>query len=550
MGAPDGVEREAKISAPAGFCMPSLDGVIPGIVMEARPPVELSATYYDTADLRLTRIGASLRHRVDISDASGESGWTVKLPSKKGGAARSAGALLARREVDIPGGPGVIPDDARRLVIAQTRLAPLVPVGKLVTRRRRWLLRLDADRSGGAGVEAPVLAELDDDEVIVYQADEESGRFREIEVELAPGEALAPGLIGAVISRLVGAGAGAADPVPKIVRALGERATLRPEPAAVELGRKPTTGDVVRSAITASVLRLIDHDPGVRLGEDSEDVHQARVATRRLRSDLSTFEPILRPDWVAAVRGELSWLGDGLGAVRDADVLFERLAASAEILAPEDRLAAAPLLRQLAAEREGHRTALAVLYGSDRYLTLLETLVAAAAVPPWAMVGRVEPEPQAQPNAEVLVEVAILIDPIVGSPARRTVPALVRRPADVLHKTVKRLGPAPDDEALHEVRRKAKRCRYASEAAIPAVGADARRLANAVAGVQEILGSLQDAVVAEEWLRLAAASHAPPAAFAAGLLVAAEHRAMAEARAGWRAAWKVASARSLWRWVR
>ena len=50
-------------------------------------------------------------------------------------------------------------------------------------------------------------------------------------------------------------------------------------------------------------------------GDDPESVHQARVATRRLRSDLRTFEPFLDERFAAELRGELRWLGAELGAV-------------------------------------------------------------------------------------------------------------------------------------------------------------------------------------------------------------------------------------------
>src|SRR5205814_929201 len=71
------------------------------------------------------------------------------------------------------------------------------------------------------------------------------------------------------------------------------------------------------------------------------------------------------------------------------------------------------------------------------------------------------------------------------------------------------LGKEPEDEALHEVRKRAKQARYAAEAVTGVIGKPAGRLASAVAGVQEVLGGLQDAVVAEEWLRKAATGGGP-----------------------------------------
>jgi CHAD domain-containing protein len=85
---------------------------------------------------------------------------------------------------------------------------------------------------------------------------------------------------------------------------------------------------LVRHAVASSVIQLLRHDPGVRLGEDPEDVHWFRVATRKLRSELRTFRPLLGDAQMSSLRAELRWLGGKVGPVRDADVLAERLAAT------------------------------------------------------------------------------------------------------------------------------------------------------------------------------------------------------------------------------
>lgn len=62
---------------------------------------------------------------------------------------------------------------------------------------------------------------------------------------------------------------------------------------------------LICNAVARSVIQLLRHDPAVRLGEDPEDVHQFRVATRKLRSELRTFRPLLD-------EAQLSWLRTGL----------------------------------------------------------------------------------------------------------------------------------------------------------------------------------------------------------------------------------------------
>ena len=183
--------------------------------------------------------------------------------------------------------------------------------------------------------EGAVLAEVVDDEVSVLQGRKVAVRFREVEAEVT-GKA-PDGLLDGLVARLRAAGAGPPDPTSKVKRALGPVADGLPDLVEEPLGRHPTAADVIRQAITRSVLRLLAHDPGVRLGDDPEDVHQARVATRRLRSDLRTFRDLLDADWAQGLRDRLKVVAGALGAVRDADVLLERLHRQLDDLPVADR---------------------------------------------------------------------------------------------------------------------------------------------------------------------------------------------------------------------
>src|SRR5256885_1541844 len=139
---------------------------------------------------------------------------------------------------------------------------------------------------------------------------------------------------------------------------------------------------LVGYALARSVVRLIGEDPKIRAGSDADPVHDARVATRRLRSDLKSLEPFLAP--VERLRTELGWVGGLLGAVRDLDVLIERMDTRIRELDGPDREAAAPILAHLEDDRRRRRTELRDGLGSDRYLTLLDELVEASRRPPVA----------------------------------------------------------------------------------------------------------------------------------------------------------------------
>jgi CHAD domain-containing protein len=490
-----------KLGAEAGFELPVLDGVAGEVTAVARTPQTLTAVYYDTPDLRLARWGVTVRHR------SGDgSGWTVKLPEG------DEGPALVRRELAFDGEAGAMPADVTSLVLAYARSTPLEAVARIRT------VRTGVDLVDHEGA---VVAEVVDDEVSVLDGAPVGTRFREVEVEL--GERPPPGLLDAVVARLRAAGAGEPDPTPKVVRALGAPAIGPPEVAPVVLGKKLAAAELVRHAVSGAVDRILRHDPGVRIGDDPEDVHQARVGTRRLRSDLRTFAPLLDEGWVTSIRVELRWLAAALGAVRDADVLLERLRRQAATLPEPDTAGMAPLFRRLAKERDDARAALLAVLHGDRYVALLDRLVAGAAEPPCRRAAE--------------------------APASDAVPPLVAAPWRKLRKAVEALPDEPAPEELHRVRILAKRARYAAEAAAPVAGKKATAFAAALAGLQTVLGDHQDAMVAEAWLRAAAEGADPAVSLAAGELIAIQLADAAACRSQWRRAWTKTADKKLRSWL-
>ncbi|MDQ4132446.1 MAG: CHAD domain-containing protein, partial [Actinomycetota bacterium] len=290
-----------------------------------------------------------------------------------------------------------------------------------------------------------------------------------------------------------------------------------------ELGDDPSMAEVVRAAVARSVARILSHEPGLRIGDDPEDIHQARVDTRRLRSDLRTFEAVVVEEWASPLRDELRWLGGLFGEVRDADVLLERLHRQSADLPSADHPGVRSLLRRLSKERAQARKRLLDAMTEPRYVQLLERLVRAAN------------EPQLRPEA--------------AAPACDELPKLVARPWKALDKAVAALPEDPPDADLHKVRIKAKRARYAAEAAAPVIGAPAVALGKALSALQDVLGEHQDAVVAEGWLREAAGRAGPDRALVAGELIGAQRAEAAACRAGWREVWEKADKKKLRAWL-
>ena len=481
------VERELKLTAPAGFSLARMEPHLDAYVASPVSLKRLHTVYYDTDDLRLARWGCSLRFR------AGE-GWTLKIPVP-----RESDALY-REEHEFPGDGKTVPPAALDLATAYLRGATPKPVAELRTLRTSRHVLSD----GGTDV-----AEVVEDDVRVVEGTHVVRRFRQIEIELsdeAPDNAL--NLLGDLLRQ---EGAGKPDPVAKDVRALGERAS-EPELAPPELDERSPIGDVARAAFAVSVERLIRHDSALRLHADEESVHNARVAVRRMRSDLRTFLSILDETWACDLRERMRWLQDGFSAARDADVLLANVRRTSADLPDPDRSRVDDVLAPLRAAREQAYDRMRAMLHDPRYAELLQELVDAAKRPPLTAAA-------AEPACDVIAE-------NVGDAW------------SALRKRVRRRAKPPADRELHAIRIGAKRVRYAAEAVAPVAGRRAQTLARAVEELQTVLGKQHDAVVACEQL------HELPKdgvnGFVAGELAALEYRAASEGRRAWRDIWREA----------
>ena len=499
------IEREIKLAAEVGMALPDLADAVAGLTVGPKSVVQLDAVYYDTPTLALARWGVTLRSR------SGEAGpvWTLKLP------ATAIDSEMSRDELTFDEPIGPVPAVVRLAVRAYTRSEVLGPVVRLQTERTQFEVELDGRP----------LAKVCDDTVVADGAAEPVNVFREVEVELAP-DTPAPEAIDAVVARLRGAGCRDDEPpMPKALRALGPRAFDPPDVVAPKVGKRATVARLVRHCLAKSVSQLIDQHARVCVGDDPEALHQFRVAARRLRSDLRTFAPLLDRGWTKWLRDELGWLGSEVGSGRDADVLSERLRSQMSRLADTDAKTVGHLLERLAeTKRSSFEHVLATL-ADERYVVLLEALVDAAR------------QPRFSPG-----------DSVDDRRARPIVAALARKPWRRLRCAVDDLRPDAPDEAFHAIRILSKRARYAADAVAPIYGKPARRLADALSDVQEVLGSYQDTTVAEAWLRDAAKA-LPSTRLVAGELIAFERDDRVLLKAKFAKVWKKTSRRNLRTWL-
>jgi CHAD domain-containing protein len=278
--------------------------------------------------------------------------------------------------------------------------------------------------------------------------------------------------------------------------------------------------EAVRASLTRNVVKLHRHETGIRAG-NPDSVRKLRIAARRLRSDLSTFRPLLDPDWARALSDDLKGLARSVAGARDREVTLHRLVRDAAALpagAPRDETLAyvqSVLATELATAHEFAAGALR----AEHPAALLQALRDAAENP--------------RTNA------------LADDRCRTVLPPLVARSYGRLAKQARRL-PTPGsathpeaDDAWHEARLRAKRARYAADACVPVFGEPSRDLALRLREVTRCLGEHQDAAVAAAAaIGLGRRPDCPaPVALGLGLLHGVQRDAVFAARARFAQVW-------------
>ncbi len=428
--------------------------------------LEISDGYFDTDDWRIYRAGYALR----IRRADGKS---VEATMKRLASANGKTGLRRRREISEPlddADPETLNDATGPVgdrVRALTGPEALRPLFEVRTRRSTHHLMLDGFRAGEIAL---------DETAIPLDEEEEPARIRRVEVEVEH----------EVLDRL--------EP---FVKRLREECRLSPAvaskyesglfargispPAPPDFGPTAVDGSLSTGEFAFRVLRkqfgiFLAHEPGTRIGEDPEELHDMRVATRRMRAAMKIFEGAL-PVRTRAFRDSLKWVAGALGEVRDLDVQLVRLEDWVSDAAPEDREPLMALRAVLEGQRAKARKAMLRVLDSRRY----ERLVAS-----FAGFLKKGPSRRAAGARQPIMEAA---------------PDLVRKP----YRKVRKLGDPLTDESsgeeFHELRKKGKRLRYALEFLAGIYGEPIKEFIGPLKDLQDVLGDHQDAEVATSYLR-------------------------------------------------
>ncbi|WP_422931695.1 CHAD domain-containing protein [Singulisphaera sp. PoT] len=255
-----------------------------------------------------------------------------------------------------------------------------------------------------------------------------------------------------------------------------------------------------------------------------EGMHKMRATTRRLRSELRFYEEYVDPEWAFELEEDLKWLASKLGLVRQFDVLRDRFRASAGSL----ESSIGPIFQTLGERRARAALELQCVIDGIRYEDLWHRL-------------------------QTMIEHPTYEDSALA-PCREIIPDLVADAWKKLKKKARKLKDSSEDEDFHDVRKRAKRARYAAEAVAKALPSarkrDALRFAVAATHIQDILGEHQDAADAIHFIQDVASEFPDDGAFnlAAGRMIERETYVLDTSRDKFFEAWKPFDHRKNRRW--
>ena len=472
-------------------------GSIDGLVLEPRSTLQIFDTYLDTDDWRIHRAGFALR----IRSESGKSEATLK-------SLHSASAEVADRRELSEALENAESESIRQSigpvgtrVHAVSGAHALLPLFEVRTSRQRFAIRRED--------EAQQLGEIALDETVISRPHgEPQASMQRVEVE-ALTEAHEP--LQSLVKALRSDCALEAASDTKYSHGL-KSVGLAPGPAPEFAPTAVDSSMAIVDVALANLRRYLSawhlHEPGARLGDNPEELHDLRIAGRRLDAILRQFRSSL-PASFLRIRPTLKKILRALGDARDLDVALGELETFGRELPESDRESVEPLKQHLVSERVRARARMLSVLDSVSVQENLQKLTALLAAPSVA---------SQQSSPELALNAA---------------PALIRRRYRKVRKGANLLTADSSMEAYHAVRGLVKKFRYTLEAVAVIYGKPADEMLRTLRRWQEKLGVQQDAAIAIR--RLKALASAPPKGippetlFLMGRL--AEHYASAAVRA-------------------
>lgn len=260
--------------------------------------------------------------------------------------------------------------------------------------------------------------------------------------------------------------------------------------AIIPLATDDPMAEAGRKILLADFIEMLEHEDGSRSGEDIEDVHQMRVATRRMRSALRLLEPYFKQKTVRPFTDSLRVLARRLGDVRDLDVLIEDIQKAQGKVSEDGQAALQTIIEHFDAKRKKARAKLVKHLDSGAYTRFVDDF---AAFVTKRGAGAVNVEENSVTPYQVRHAVPVLLQDHLG---------IVRAYDTVIPAVSKtdEVSELPEMATLHQLRIEFKRLRYALYFFREVLGASGKAFINEIKLMQDLLGRLNDTYVAEDHL--------------------------------------------------
>jgi len=239
------------------------------------------------------------------------------------------------------------------------------------------------------------------------------------------------------------------------------------------LGSEPIA-EAARRQLRRFFDKLLAREYAVPDDEDVQDVHQMRVATRRIRASLQVVEDVYDHELIRRYRRGLRRVAQSLGAVRDGDVFLAHVLAYRDALPADAHGRLEPLIAAVATERAQAREQLLAEIDAKRYKKLKQAFALFLTTPG---ANTTAAESGLTPR----------VRDFAGS-------AIWQRYEQWRAYETVLLGAT--DETLHQARIAGKRMRYTLEFFADALGPNGDQVLAPLVELQECLGALQDVVTA------------------------------------------------------
>ncbi|MFH1148622.1 MAG: CHAD domain-containing protein [Pseudomonadota bacterium] len=470
MNAGKTVEVELKLALPDPEAEDTVIAAIRecGYTVKELQPVRNIDIYLDTFDWSLMKKKLALRYRI----ADGRAVYTIKSLGK------IEDGITKRMEIEAPlDGPvdcpaEVLSKQIRSLIDGIIYPRKLLEHIQIRTERKRYRIvspegakiefAFDTSVSSLRGLHTP----------------KRTQKFYEMEAELREGPETSLSTLSGLLSETFGYLPSSSSKLESAFERLKITIPSKnlPEEYAIRLDDRLDLA--VRKILACQFTRFRDQLPGVKRDIDTEFVHQARVAIRRMRSALRLFRDAVPKSANDCLAGELEWMGSLFGAVRDLDVFLLNLCRFKERVERFSLKWKAVFDRWIEEQRRSRLTSLLEALESQRYGNFERRLLRFVEAPIYA-----------HPRAPLAIKPVHQMAPLI---IKEKLAAVI----DQGHRVLENQRP----KQFHRLRIQTKRLRYACEFMASAYGKDLDSFVERTVEIQDCLGEIQDSVFTRKYI--------------------------------------------------